>query len=87
MTTTEYKTHFSLWAISKAPLLIGCDVTNMSNDTWNILTNKEVIAINQDKLGEQGRKIKIRYWIEPYYKNADKEFKIVKHYKKKAVEE
>ena len=59
MTTTEYKTHFSLWAISKAPLLIGCDVTNMSNDTWNILTNKEVIAINQDKLGEQGRKIKI----------------------------
>ncbi len=59
MTTTEYRTHFSLWAISKAPLLIGCDVTKMSQDTWDILTNKEVIAVNQDKLGEQGRKIKI----------------------------
>ena len=59
MTTIEYRTHFSLWAISKAPLLIGCDVTNMSKDTWDILSNEEVIAINQDKLGEQGRKIKI----------------------------
>ena len=59
MTTIEYRTHFSLWAISKAPLLIGCDVTNMSNDTWDILTNPEVIAINQDELGEQGRKVKI----------------------------
>jgi alpha-galactosidase len=59
MTTIEYRTHFSLWAISKAPLLIGCDVTNMTKDTWDILTNPEVIAVNQDKLGEQGRKIKV----------------------------
>ena len=59
MSYIEYKTHFSLWAISKAPLLIGCDVTKMSNETWEILSNEEVIAVNQDKLGEQGRKIKI----------------------------
>ena len=59
MTTVEYRTHFSLWAISKAPLIIGCDVTNMTQDTWDILSNKEVIAINQDKLGQQARKIKI----------------------------
>ena len=59
MTTIEYRTHFSLWAISKAPLIIGCDVTNMSQDTFDILTNKEVIAVNQDKLGQQARKIKI----------------------------
>ncbi len=58
MTTTEYKTHFSLWAISKAPLLIGCDITNMSQEIKDILTNPEVIAVNQDPLGEQGRKIK-----------------------------
>ena len=58
MTLTEYKTHFSLWVISKAPLLIGCDITNMSADIKNILTNKEVIEINQDQLGEQGHKIK-----------------------------
>ena len=61
MTLTEYKTHFSLWSISKAPLIIGCDITQMSNDIKNILTNSEVIAINQDKLGEQGHKIKRTY--------------------------
>ena len=59
MTNIEYRTHFSLWAISKAPLLIGCDLTNMTDETFEILSNKEVIDINQDKLGEQGHKIKI----------------------------
>ena len=51
MTTVEDTTHFSLWAIAKAPLLIGCDIRNMSKDTLDILSNSEVIAINQDKLG------------------------------------
>jgi alpha-galactosidase len=60
MTLTEYKTHFGLWAISKAPLLIGCDITTMGKDIKDILTNLEIIAINQDSLGEQGRKIKIK---------------------------
>ena len=59
MTYTEYRTHFSLWAISKAPLIIGCDITKMTNETFEILSNKEVIDINQDKLGEQAHKIKI----------------------------
>jgi len=54
MTTDEYTTHFSLWALMKSPLLIGCDVTNMSTATVNILTNDEVIAVSQDKLGKQG---------------------------------
>ena len=57
---TEYKTHFSLWAISKAPLIIGCDITKMDNKTKEILSNTEVIAVNQDKLGIQGRKIKVK---------------------------
>ncbi|CAF0933034.1 unnamed protein product [Didymodactylos carnosus] len=57
MTNTEYISHFSIWAISKAPLLIGCDVTKISQDTLNILTNPEVIAINQDSLGAQGKKV------------------------------
>ena len=59
MTNIEYRTHYSLWAISKAPLIIGCDLVNMDNETFKILSNKEVIEINQDKLGEQGHKIKI----------------------------
>ncbi len=52
MTQTEYETHFALWAFMKAPLIIGCDVRNMSKETLELLTNKEVIAINQDALGK-----------------------------------
>ena len=59
MTTNKYRIHFSLWTINKATLLIGCDLTNITKDTCDILTNPEVIAVNQDKLGEQGRKIKV----------------------------
>ncbi len=55
MTDAEYVTHFSLWSISKAPLLIGCDVTKMSAATLSTLTNSEVIAVNQDPLGVQGK--------------------------------
>ena len=58
MTLTEYKTHFALWSITKAPLLIGCDITKMTDDIKKILTNPEVIAVNQDSLGQQGHKIK-----------------------------
>ncbi len=60
MTTEEYKVHFGLWALSKAPLLIGCDITAMSNETFDILTNPEVIAVNQDPLGIQGKKIETK---------------------------
>ena len=58
MYTKEYEVHFSLWCLMKAPLLIGCDVRSMSNDTFRILTNSEVIAVNQDPLGVQGTKVK-----------------------------
>ncbi len=59
MSTTEYETQMSLWCLMKAPLIVSCDVTNMSNDTKRILTNEEVIAVNQDPLGVQGKKVKI----------------------------
>ena len=58
MSNEEYKSHFGLWAITKAPLLIGCDIINMKKEIKDILTNSEVISINQDILGEQGHKIK-----------------------------
>jgi len=57
MSDTEYVTHFSLWSITKAPLIIGCDVTKMSAATLSTLTNPEVIAVNQDPLGVQGNKV------------------------------
>ncbi|KDP46474.1 hypothetical protein JCGZ_08446 [Jatropha curcas] len=59
MTIEEYRSHFSIWALAKAPLLIGCDIRSMSNETYEILSNKEVIAVNQDKLGVQGKKVKV----------------------------
>jgi len=64
MTITEYETHMSLWCLMKAPLLIGCDVTNMDDETFRILSNTEVIAVNQDNLGIQGRKLTMDGTIE-----------------------
>jgi alpha-galactosidase len=58
MTKEESRTHFSMWAMWSAPLLAGNDVANMSADTKEILLNKEVIAIDQDALGVQGRRVK-----------------------------
>lgn len=57
MTYDEYVAHFSLWCLVKSPLLIGCDVTNITKETLGILTNSEVIALNQDALGVQGHRV------------------------------
>ena len=54
MTTEEYKTHFSLWCMLAAPLMAGNDLANMTPETIDILTNTEIIAVDQDKLGKQG---------------------------------
>ncbi len=54
MTDDEYRTHMSLWAILAAPLLAGNDLSTMTDETKAILLNKEVIAVDQDRLGKQG---------------------------------
>jgi hypothetical protein len=53
----EQYTHISLWSLLSAPLLIGCDLTQLDDFTLNLLTNDEVIAVNQDPLGKQAVKI------------------------------
>lgn len=81
MTTEEYRSHFSVWALVKvqiyttcsklltfiitnfinlsklttfqAPLLVGCDIRSMSNETYEILSNKEVIAVNQGQCAKR----------------------------------
>jgi alpha-galactosidase len=58
MTTDEYRAHFSLWSILAAPLLAGNDLRDMKPEIHDILTNKEVIAVNQDALGRQGRRVR-----------------------------
>ncbi len=55
MTDTEYRSHFSLWSVMAAPLLIGSDLRNVSAQTLAILSNKDVIAVDQDPLGKQGK--------------------------------
>ncbi|MFG1606531.1 glycoside hydrolase family 27 protein [Actinoplanes sp. NPDC049265] len=53
LTDTEYRTHFALWAMMSAPLLIGSDLRTASNATFDILTNAGLIAVDQDPLGHQ----------------------------------
>ncbi|WP_377268239.1 NPCBM/NEW2 domain-containing protein [Peterkaempfera sp. SMS 1(5)a] len=53
MTDTEYRSHFSLWSMMDAPLLIGTDLRKASPQTMSILLNKDVIALDQDSLGKQ----------------------------------
>ncbi|MFF3767425.1 NPCBM/NEW2 domain-containing protein [Streptomyces sp. NPDC001922] len=54
MTATEYRSHFTLWSVMAAPLLIGTDLRKASAETFDILTNRDVIAVDQDPLGRQG---------------------------------
>ncbi|MFI7385404.1 NPCBM/NEW2 domain-containing protein [Streptomyces sp. NPDC049813] len=54
MTETEYRTHFSMWSIMASPLLIGTDLRTASDATYDILANRDVIAVDQDPLGKQG---------------------------------
>jgi alpha-galactosidase len=58
MTDDEYRTHMSLWALLSAPLLAGNDLRSMTPETVKILTNRDVIAIDQDALGRQARRVK-----------------------------
>ncbi len=58
MNFDEYKTHMSLWSLMAAPLMLGNDVRTMSKETLELLGNREVIAIDQDKAGAQGLPVK-----------------------------
>src|SRR3954454_5241073 len=53
MTATEYRTHFSLWAMIAAPLLIGSDIRAISSANLDILKNADIIGLDQDPLGRQ----------------------------------
>jgi len=69
MTTTEYRSHFSLWAMLAAPLVAGNDLRNMTPEIRDVLTNKEVIAVDQDALGRQARRVwkddDLEVWARP----------------------
>ncbi len=68
MTGNEDRAHFSMWCMLAAPLIAGNDIRKMSEATKNILTNKEVIAVDQDKEGIEGFLYKIEDSVEIYVK-------------------
>jgi alpha-galactosidase len=69
MTVPEDRAHFTMWCMMASPLILGNDIRNMSQDTKAIITNKEMIAVNQDSLGvqawhycsDQG----LEFWFKP----------------------
>jgi alpha-galactosidase len=69
MNAEEYRTHMSLWAILAAPLLAGNDLSTMTPETVALLTNREVIAVDQDAAGKQGDRFStegpIEIWVRP----------------------
>lgn len=68
MSVNEDRAHFSLWCILAAPLMCGNDLRNMTIETKQILTNKEMIAINQDPLGIQGFRYSVSDSVETWLK-------------------
>jgi len=59
LTPNEQYTHVTLWCLLAAPLLLGCDLEQLDDFTLNLLTNDEVLAVNQDPLGRQARRLTV----------------------------
>lgn len=68
MTQAEDRSHFSMWAMVASPLIAGNDFRSMSKETLALLTNKDIIAINQDKMGVQGFKHAVQDGLETWAK-------------------
>ncbi|MEI6454951.1 MAG: putative Ig domain-containing protein [bacterium] len=69
LTPNEQYLHITLWSMLAAPLLIGCDLSQLDPFTMNLLTNDEVLAVNQDPLGRQATRVKMatgyEIWMKP----------------------
>jgi len=100
MTNTEDKSHFTLWSLMASPLFAGNDLRIVKPETLKILTNKEMIAINQDKLGIQGFKYQsengVEVWVKPlsddnwaivFLNRTDKSQKVKFDWKKHIIED
>ncbi|WP_416444328.1 glycoside hydrolase family 27 protein [Leeuwenhoekiella sp. A16] len=74
MTDAEDRTHFAMWSMLASPLIMGNDLRTASKETIKTLTNKEVIAVNQDKLGIQGLRFSnegaFEMWVKPLANDA-----------------
>ena len=74
LTPDEQYTHVSLWSLLAAPLLLGCDIATLDDFTLSLLTNDEVLDVNQDPLGKQARRVycmRSRYTFQLYAKELE----------------
>ena len=71
LTPNEQYTHISLWCLLCSPLLIGCDLADMDEFTLNLLTNDEVLEVNQDPLGQQARRVQQDGLLEVWAKKME----------------
>jgi len=80
MSFEEDKSHYTMWCILSSPLALGCDMTKMSEETKTILTNKEIIALNQDLAGLQAHLIyekdSVQIWAKNMKDRQSKEFAV-----------
>jgi alpha-galactosidase len=77
LTIDEQYTHISLWSLLAAPLLIGCDLGQLDAFTLSLLTNAEIIDINQDPLGKQAKKVKADGNIQCWVKDLEDDCKAI----------
>ncbi|HYG34589.1 MAG TPA: NPCBM/NEW2 domain-containing protein, partial [Clostridia bacterium] len=71
LTPNEQYAHISLWCLLNSPLLIGCDLTKLDEFTLNLLTNDEVIDVNQDPLGRQAGRVTKKGELEVWAKDME----------------
>jgi len=69
MSEEEDRSHFTMWSVMNSPLILGNDLRTISKHTLELVTNKEIIALNQDKLGYQARRLQkkgnVEIWAKP----------------------
>jgi alpha-galactosidase len=71
LTPNEQYTHISLWCLLSAPLLIGCDLAQMDEFTLSLLTNDEVLEVDQDPLGRQAHRVAQKGYLEIWAKKME----------------
>ncbi|HKM94195.1 MAG TPA: glycoside hydrolase family 27 protein [Prolixibacteraceae bacterium] len=68
LTNNENRAHFTMWCMLASPLIAGNDLRSMTNEVKDVLTNANIIAINQDPLGIQGLRYKVENGLETWFK-------------------
>ncbi len=71
LTADEQYSHMSLWCLLASPLLLGCDLTKLDDFTLNLITNDEVIAVNQDPLGKMAKQHLLDIYQQAWVKEME----------------